>query len=669
MFNLKDFEYKIDNKEITLIKYNGIGKKMFIPEEVEGVRITKISDYCFYENNTIEKLKLSKNIEYVGLYAFSRTTKLQEVLIAPDIKLKKINVGTFQSSSLVKINIPPKIEEIDDYAFYMSIFLGVIEFSTNSILKRIGKYAFSHNLLIVEIEIPNSVETIDDYAFYKSTSIDKIVLPINLKKIGTKAFNDIMYLKNVVIDDDCSLESIGREAFSGYSKLSSFKITKRVKEILPGALGCLYLEDLVVDQENPYFVIKDECIYNKDLTELYLVNPYKRHEKLIIKDDVYIHELAFLNSYGPLDLIIGKNVKNINSNTFTFNGNENKVVKVLDDNYKVVDNCLYNKDMTELLLFLDYGKKEYRYPNTIKEINDTHLLKDVRKIVIPKEVVRINDRAFYYLRNLEQVIFEENSELEYIGSQAFDGCLSIKEIKIPKSVKYIGENAFNICYDAKIYLEHNKIPLSWDKSWNYNNATVILKDKSEITYDLNQININENSPAKDAIKAYLKLEEFLTLNKEVGHKDIYLIILGVELYARFLMFDDINLLIKGEKFIKDLSSYFNPLIKKYGKNFETLLSFYSSYNKYNVYLTHVGILRLFYFINDDRHAFSFLMYATEIENTLEDKLNEKILIYDELYNIYLLEIEKYITLLTKTKERPEMLSTINTVRPDYEWED
>ncbi|MBQ4377948.1 MAG: leucine-rich repeat domain-containing protein [Treponema sp.] len=66
---------------------------------------------------------------------------------------------------------------------------------------------------------------------------------------------------------------------------------------------------------------------------------------------------------------------------------------------------------------------------------------DLKSVVIPKSVKTIEKGAFHKTL-LESVTFEEGSELEEIGEEAFYGC-SLSEILLPKSLKTIGKQAFD----------------------------------------------------------------------------------------------------------------------------------------------------------------------------------------------------------------------------------
>jgi hypothetical protein len=71
--------------------------------------------------------------------------------------------------------------------------------------------------------------------------------------------------------------------------------------------------------------------------------------------------------------------------------------------------------------------------------------KKLKKIVIPKEVQKINAYAFWSCKNLSVITFESDSQLEKIGESAFYECKSLSKITIPKSVTKIGDGAFWLC--------------------------------------------------------------------------------------------------------------------------------------------------------------------------------------------------------------------------------
>ena len=89
-----------------------------------------------------------------------------------------------------------------------------------------------------------------------------------------------------------------------------------------------------------------------------------------------------------------------------------------------------------------------------KEIGETafQFSQNLVQVTIPNTVTTIGVRvqnnsgygAFQQCYKLNKVIFEENSQLTFIGVSTFRNCKVLKEITIPPTVTYIGQSAFGI---------------------------------------------------------------------------------------------------------------------------------------------------------------------------------------------------------------------------------
>lgn len=64
---------------------------------------------------------------------------------------------------------------------------------------------------------------------------------------------------------------------------------------------------------------------------------------------------------------------------------------------------------------------------------------------VPDNVVEIDTSAFEGRKQLERVVFGENSELKIIGARAFCYCTNLKSINLPGQVISIGRFAFHSC--------------------------------------------------------------------------------------------------------------------------------------------------------------------------------------------------------------------------------
>ena len=76
---------------------------------------------------------------------------------------------------------------------------------------------------------------------------------------------------------------------------------------------------------------------------------------------------------------------------------------------------------------------------------ETKFPKNIKNIVIPKTVTQIEKEAFIGLDFIENIEFEEGIQLTDIGANAFNGCASLSEIKIPETVTTIDVDAFRGC--------------------------------------------------------------------------------------------------------------------------------------------------------------------------------------------------------------------------------
>jgi hypothetical protein len=117
---------------------------------------------------------------------------------------------------------------------------------------------------------------------------------------------------------------------------------------------------------------------------------------------------------------------------------------------------------------------------------------DIPTIRIPSTykglpVTQINSNYYVY-ENIQEIIFEGDSNIEVIEEMAFR-CRNVKKITLPSSLHTIGENAFSACYQLEeviipinvinierrafmsanliIYCEAESKPDTWDDNWCY----------------------------------------------------------------------------------------------------------------------------------------------------------------------------------------------------------
>lgn len=267
--------------------------------------------------------------------------------------------------------------------------------------------------LIANFIIPTNVTSIQSNAFRDCNNLTSIVIPNNVASIGSSAFSGCSSLTNITIPN--GVTSIGNYAFCGCTNIVSLNIPSSVKTIGASAF--------------------ENC---SGLTAIDIKNGVTT-----------IGEKAFSNCTGLTSLIMPNSIINIGFNALQkCNSLETLSVPFVGS-------------LSSENTYLGYlfGAKSYTnnpdyVPNSLKtititgdKISDTAFYgcSDLVSITISNNVVSIGSSAFENCSNLENIIFEENSQLTGIYKNAFSGCSSLTNITIPNSVTIIGNYAFYNC--------------------------------------------------------------------------------------------------------------------------------------------------------------------------------------------------------------------------------
>lgn len=104
-------------------------------------------------------------------------------------------------------------------------------------------------------------------------------------------------------------------------------------------------------------------------------------------------------------------------------------------------------------------------------------------IYIPNNIKTIWNWAFQWtylqVSSIKTITFQKPSQLEVISNSAFGNLNSVKNIEIPKSVKYIWENAFLWTWIEYLTFEKNaKIEEIWERAFHKNNIKNLEIPKS-----------------------------------------------------------------------------------------------------------------------------------------------------------------------------------------------
>lgn len=148
-----DFEYEINGSEVTITKYVGDDSDVYIPDYIDGRKVTKIGNYAFnllYFNPDLfdDEDSHDYGIEYIRLPAF----------------LEEIGESCFSSAKLKSVVFPQSLSRIGYGAFASTCELQEIVFGGNVYL---GYNAFGNctNLQVVSLFTGNNFGYGTDYQY------------------------------------------------------------------------------------------------------------------------------------------------------------------------------------------------------------------------------------------------------------------------------------------------------------------------------------------------------------------------------------------------------------------------------------------------------------------------------------------------------------------------
>lgn len=322
----------------------------------------------------------------------------------------------------------------------------------------------------------------------------EINIPDTVRSIAPDSFP----VESEIIHIPASVVDIREQAFQDIGKLSS----------------------IIVDEKNPAYSSSDGILYNKNKDILIFCPSMKTGGVVIYNGTKIIAKRAFFCYRGKEELIIpdsvtticngafggsdfskitmGKNVLTIGKNAFTSAEIESlylseKIEKIhpmaFGSNYQLahiylkknnryycsVNNVLYNKRKTEIIICGRNKRGPFFIPNSVKRIGYAAFEGcRAREIVIPDSVTCIYDAAFA-LCNIRKMVIPNSVKI--IGENAFSGCINIKNIHIPESVISIGDNAFYFC----LRLERISVS-SKNKDYCVYDGVLYNKEKSRLIF-------------------------------------------------------------------------------------------------------------------------------------------------------------------------------------------
>ena len=188
--------------------------------------VTSIGEFAFFDCAVLTNISIPDSVTEIGVWAFSHCSSLTNITFPASVTSIDYPVFTY-CYALTDINVD------SENPFYMSENGVLFDRSKATLIchpaGKAGEYA-----------IPKGVTVIGGYAFDSCSGLTSITIPDSVVNIGGYAFYDCSNLTTIMIP--ASVNSIGGSAFARCSNLTAIQ----------------------VDSANPFYMIKDGVLFNRD---------------------------------------------------------------------------------------------------------------------------------------------------------------------------------------------------------------------------------------------------------------------------------------------------------------------------------------------------------------------------------------------------------------------
>lgn len=394
--------------------------------------------FIFYGSTNITEITLGAKVQQLPsdlLSVLDECLLLEKITVSPDNQVYSSKDGILYNKEMTEIIYIPK-------AIKGSVTLpdGITE---------LRGAIFANHASLVGITLPDGMTTIGPNAFANCVSLESINIPDSVTSIGMYALHNTAYYNDPENWDGGNVLYVGKYLVESKKDFSGAYTIRANTKVISGSAfyGCNLLESIIIP--NSVTIIGEFAFGNcKLLTSITIPDSVTSIERgafsgctaeIVWGENPAITEIGYatFGGYQGTQITIPQSVTSIGSDAFN-DCSALESITVSSDNtaFGSQDGILYDKEKTNIIFV----------PKAIKG-----------SVTIPDSVTSIESFAFVPCVALTSVIFEENSQLSSIGSNAFSNCSSLESITIPDSVTTIGDYAFSDCSSLESIIIPEKV--------------------------------------------------------------------------------------------------------------------------------------------------------------------------------------------------------------------
>lgn len=320
--------------------------------------------------------------------------------------------------------VPGGVEEIAEYAFCWGKELEEVILPDS--VKKIGAGAFAGCTALKRVRLPDGLKWLYGATFKRCESLERIELPASLQEIGSGAFQGCVSLREVVFPQ--GLEEIDSSAFSGCRGLERIEFPQGLKEIGSSAFSdCCSLKQIELPPEVKILPSAfSGCVFRE----------------IFVPNGVLLDSNAFCKM-PDLERIVIDGDKIFRIFQYGFKEEMNFPTRFFDDCPKLRE-----------IIFTEKAKRYYN-PNGLVVNRDGELVKVPQAYPDPVVVVP--------------------EGVKHIDTHAFDACVGVEKIRLPKSIRRL----FRQCFEACVHLKELEVA-EGNEYLSIQDGVVYDKDREEV---------------------------------------------------------------------------------------------------------------------------------------------------------------------------------------------
>lgn len=451
------FNYVIEGADLRitgLTRTAAYLNEIFIPEKIRGYTVKYIGyddrEHPVFISDSLTRVHIPATTEYIGNSAFTRATKLRQIIFSGTSTLDKICDSAFRGCTLIEsFTLPSSVTHIGAMAFAKAIngadmTLSAFNISASqSLLSFIGENAFAGCKSLINFTIPVSYRQYD-YRAFLDTALTWFTVP-SAHQDYLADDKGVLYSKNgeilVAFPHRASSASyivrtttkhIAPNAFYGNTLLRTVSLPMGLLSIGNSAFEKTAVTAIEFDSGSLLSSIGEKAFYQASaITSISLPSTV-----------ISIGEKAFASMASLVSVSLGTSLLNLGQ--AAFEGDTRLTDVVVPATLEVVPARAF-AGCTQLSISFASG-------SILEEIGDYAFYGCIAigSITLPTNLRIIGERAFASDENsmVKMQLFEVSFNgyaLEEVGDYAFSECTALQRIELRAQTRYIGEGAFYNC--------------------------------------------------------------------------------------------------------------------------------------------------------------------------------------------------------------------------------